>query len=74
LPESRHDPFGDGIGLILDKFVFLSVRDNMIAVSTSDHGDMMGEHRPFFIGFMYYRGTLQEPMVIDVPGKPWEMR
>lgn len=59
----------DGIGQVLDKLESLGVSDNTIVVFTSDHGDMMGEHGLFLKGFMHYRGTLQVPMVIDVPGK-----
>ncbi len=57
-----------GIGRILDTLDNLGARDNTIIVFTSDHGDMMGDHGLFLKGFMHYRGTLQVPMVIDVPG------
>ena len=57
-----------GIGRILAHLEKLGVRDNTIVVFTSDHGDMMGEHSLFLKGFMHYRGTLQVPMVIDLPG------
>jgi len=58
----------DGIGKIMQKLETLGVRDNTIIVFTSDHGDMMGDHSLFLKGFMHYRGTLQIPMVISVPG------
>ncbi len=60
----------DGIGRVLDALETLGIRDDTIIVFTSDHGDMMGDHGLFLKGFMHYRGTLQVPMVIDVPGKP----
>lgn len=60
----------DGVGQILDCLEKLGVNDNTIVIFTSDHGDMMGEHGLFLKGFMHYRGTLQVPMVISVPGKP----
>lgn len=60
----------DGVGQILACVDRCGVRDNTIVVFTSDHGDMMGDHGLFLKGFMHYRGTLQIPLVIDVPGKP----
>ena len=57
----------DGIGRVLTRLDELGVRDNTVIVFTSDHGDMMGDHALFLKGFMHYRGTLQVPMVIDVP-------
>ena len=58
----------DGVGRILSRLEALGIRENTIVVFTSDHGDMMGEHSLFLKGFMHYRGTLQVPCVIDVPG------
>jgi arylsulfatase A-like enzyme len=57
----------NGIGTILERLESLGVRENTIVVFTSDHGDMMGDHGLFLKGFMHYRGTLQVPMLIDVP-------
>jgi arylsulfatase A-like enzyme len=58
----------EGVGRILDHLENIGVRENTIVVFTSDHGDMMGDHSLFLKGFMHYRGTLQVPLVIDVPG------
>lgn len=58
----------EGIGRILNQLDELGVRDDTIVVFTSDHGDMMGDHSLFVKGFMHYRGTLQVPLLIDVPG------
>jgi len=60
----------DGVGRILQHLETLGVRDNTIIIFTSDHGDMMGDHSLFLKGFMHYRGTLQVPLVIDVPRSP----
>lgn len=57
----------DGVGKILQRLESLGIRDNTIVVFTSDHGDMMGDHSLFLKGFMHYRGTLQVPLVLDVP-------
>ena len=58
----------ESIGRILAQLDRLGVRDNTLIVFTSDHGDMMGDHSLFLKGFMHYRGTLQVPFVLDVPG------
>lgn len=60
----------DGVGKINGVLERLGIADDTIIVYTSDHGDMMGDHGLFLKGFMHYRGTLQVPMAIDVPGKP----
>lgn len=57
----------EGVGQILNQLNDLGIRDNTIIVFTSDHGDMMGDHGLFLKGFMHYRGTLQVPLVINVP-------
>lgn len=59
-----------GIGTLLTALEEMGARENTVIVFTSDHGDMMGEHGLFLKGFMHYRGTLQVPLVIDVPGLP----
>ena len=58
----------DAVGQVLGKLDDLGVREDTVVVFTSDHGDMMGDHRLFLKGFMHYRGTLQVPLVIDAPG------
>ena len=57
------------IGSILDHLDATDQRENTIIVFTSDHGDMMGDHGLMLKGFMHYRGTLQVPLVISVPGQ-----
>lgn len=57
----------DRVGRVFKLLDDLQIRDNTIVVFTSDHGDMMGEHGLMLKGFMHYRGTLQVPLVIDVP-------
>ena len=59
----------DGVGQITAALQRLGIADDTIIVYTSDHGDMMGDHGLFLKGFMHYRGTLQVPMAIAVPGK-----
>ena len=59
----------EGVGKVLSRLDDLGARENTIIVFTTDHGDMMGDHGLFLKGFMHYRGTLQVPLVIDVPGR-----
>ena len=58
----------DRVGAVMAELDALGIRDDTIIVFTSDHGDMMGDHGLFLKGFMHYRGTLQVPLVMDVPG------
>ena len=58
----------DRVGVVMAELDALGIRDDTIIVFTSDHGDMMGDHGLFLKGFMHYRGTLQVPLVMDVPG------
>lgn len=60
----------EGIGRIMSHLEQLGIRDDTVIAFTSDHGDMMGDHGLFIKGFMHYRGTLQVPLIIDVPGIP----
>ena len=59
----------EGVGEILARIEALGLRDNTIVVFTSDHGDMMGEHGLMLKGFMHYRGVLQVPLLVHVPGQ-----
>ena len=58
----------DRIGQVLACLERLDRTRDTIVVFTSDHGDMMGDHGLFVKGFMHYRGTLQVPLAISVPG------
>ncbi len=58
----------EGIGRLMAHLSRHGIRDNTIIVFTSDHGDMMGDHGLFLKGFMHYRGTLQVPLLISMPG------
>ena len=58
----------DRLGRIVSYLNASGQLDNTLVVFTSDHGDMMGDHGLFLKGFMHYRGTLQVPMVVSVPG------
>jgi len=58
----------DRVGQIIETLHRTDAADNTVIIFTSDHGDMMGEHGLLLKGFMHYRGTLQVPMMISVPG------
>ncbi len=59
----------DAVGSILATVERLGQTDDTIVVFTSDHGDMMGEHGLMMKAFMPYRGTMQVPFVVSVPGR-----
>jgi len=60
------------IGRIHKKLAELGEDDNTIIVFTSDHGEMMGDHRLMFKSVMFQQ-AIQVPMIVHVPwlkGKP----
>jgi len=60
------------IGRIRNKLVQLGQDENTIIIFTSDHGEMMGDHKLMFKSVMYQQ-AIQVPMLVRVPwlrGKP----
>ncbi len=55
------------IGEILKAIDRLGYRDNTIAIYTSDHGDLMGEHGMLFKGPSHGMGVFHIPMIWRVP-------
>jgi arylsulfatase A-like enzyme len=55
------------VGQILDHIDALGLAGNTIIVFTSDHGDMMGEHRLVHKA-VQFEGAVRVPLVIRVPG------
>ena len=54
-------------GRILDRLDELGLAEDTIVVYTTDHGDMMGEHR--LLGkTTQYEGSMHVPLIIRVPG------
>lgn len=56
------------VGRILDRLEELGLADNTVVVYTSDHGDMMGEHR-LIAKCVQYEGSVRVPLIVRVPGE-----
>jgi choline-sulfatase len=54
-------------GQILDKLAALGLAEDTVVVYSTDHGDMMGEHRLLNKG-VAYEGAIRVPLVIRAPG------
>jgi arylsulfatase len=55
------------IGHVLDTLEQLGQLDNTWIVYTSDHGEMLGEHR-LWAKMNFYKGAVQVPLIIRPPG------
>ncbi|HEV2123429.1 MAG TPA: sulfatase-like hydrolase/transferase, partial [Chloroflexota bacterium] len=55
------------VGRILDHLHALGLADDTIVVFSTDHGDMMGEHRLVAKG-VQYEGASRVPLLVSVPG------
>jgi arylsulfatase len=56
-------------GRILQRLEELGLAEDTIVVYTSDHGDMMGDHR-LVAKCVQYEGAVRVPLLIRVPGLP----
>ena len=56
-----------GVGKILASLEKLGMADNTIVVYTSDHGDLMGDHRLILKGPSPFIGVLNVPLIWKVP-------
>jgi arylsulfatase len=54
-------------GLVLRRLEELGLAENTIVVYSSDHGDMMGEHR-LLNKAVQYEGAVRVPLIVRVPG------
>ena len=63
------------IGIVLRSLEEKGLMDNTWIVYTSDHGEMLGDHR-FCQKSVFYEGALNIPLIVRPPGgtKPWTMR
>lgn len=61
------------VGKVLDHLNKLGLSDNTIIVFTSDHGDMMGDHRLLFKGLMYEESATV-PLLLKLPGQKQSLR
>ncbi len=58
----------DQVGRIIDHLKNEGLYDDTIVIFTTDHGDMLGNHRLFNKGFHMYEETHHIPFIIRVPG------
>jgi arylsulfatase A-like enzyme len=54
-------------GVILDRLAALGLAEDTVVVYSTDHGDMMGEHRLVAKG-VPYEGSARVPLIVRVPG------
>lgn len=57
----------DAIGQLIDGLDAMGLAEDTIVVYTSDHGDMIGEHRMLYKGLMY-EGSVGVPLLVRGPG------
>jgi len=57
------------IGRIIEKLKEIGQYDSTLICITSDHGEMLGEHGELTHGFFIYRGNIDVPLIIKVPGR-----
>lgn len=60
-------------GRILDRLEALGLDDNTIVVYTSDHGDMMGDHR-LLAKCTMYESSSRVPLLVRMPGQREQRR
>jgi arylsulfatase len=58
----------DEVGRILATLEAQGLRENTLIVFTSDHGEMLGDHRLLLKGPMMYEGAVRVPMILSWPG------
>ncbi|MBI2939976.1 MAG: sulfatase-like hydrolase/transferase, partial [Chloroflexi bacterium] len=57
------------VGRVLDRLEALGLAEDTIVVYTSEHGDMLGEHR-MIMKCVPYEGAVRVPLIIRAPGLP----
>ncbi len=57
------------VGRILAQLDALGLRQNTLIVFTSDHGEMLGDHRLLLKGPMMYEGAVRVPLILNWPGR-----
>lgn len=53
---------------VLDTLEQIGLRDEMLVVFTSDHGEMLGDHHLLLKGPMMYEGAVRVPLILRWPG------
>jgi choline-sulfatase len=59
----------DNAGKVLRALRELNLDDDTIVIYTSDHGEMLGEHK-LWNKFVFYESSVRIPLLVRVPGLP----
>ncbi len=62
------------IGKIIDKLKELGQYDSTLICITSDHGEMLGQHGENTHGYFIYKGNIDVPLVLKIPGRKKPLR
>ena len=57
------------VGRLIDRLKQLSLYDSTLIIITSDHGEMLGEHKESAHTFFVYQSAIKVPLIIRVPGR-----
>ena len=58
----------DEVGRIMAALEEQGLRESTLVVFTSDHGEMLGDHRLLLKGPMMYEGAVHVPLILSQPG------
>jgi choline-sulfatase len=59
----------DNVGKVLRTLKELNLENDTIVLYTSDHGEMLGEHK-MWAKFVFYESSVRVPLLVRVPGLP----
>jgi arylsulfatase A-like enzyme/Flp pilus assembly protein TadD len=57
------------IGQVVEKLKEFGLYDSTLIIITSDHGEMLGEHKELTHGYYIYQSAINIPLVIKLPGR-----
>jgi len=57
------------IGQVIKKLKEFGLYDSSLIIITSDHGEMLGEHRELTHGYFIYQSAIKVPLIVKLPGQ-----
>jgi arylsulfatase A-like enzyme/Flp pilus assembly protein TadD len=57
------------IGQVIEKLKRLRLYDSSLIIITSDHGEMLGEHKELTHGYFIYQGAVKVPLIFKLPAQ-----
>jgi len=57
------------IGRVIKKLKELGLYDSSLIIITSDHGEMLGEHKELTHGYFIYQGAVKVPLIFKLPAQ-----